>query len=222
MAINPLYGYDTGQYGYGQANTPSRQRKYPAWMTDPNARGIGMAESYTPTVPAFTEIPRYYAPTEPPAAQEQMTAPQSAGFASDTRQGGEGGFGAANDQVGNQPAPGYLGDILGGLGLSTGTYGGSAGGMASGSELDGLGGQAQANTEAMSGSGFGDPRGMYRGGMVTANRLHGPNPPGHDDGFAALEIGEGVMTAAAMQHYGPAFLARLNKLQVPKGAFGKK
>lgn len=230
MAYNALYGYDTALQGYGRANTPGattqgRQRQYPAWMTDMNARGIGEAQDYTPTVPGFIEIPRYIAP--PPIAQAQeQTAPQAMGFTADTRQA-EGGFGAANDQVGNRAAPGYLGDVLGGLGLSTGTYGGIGGGMAdglglTGNEQMGHDANAAAGNENASAQGSVDAAsamdGLWRGGAVTANRLRGPNPPGPDDGFAALDIGEGVMTAAAMKHYGPAFLARLNKLQVPKGS----
>jgi hypothetical protein len=37
-----------------------------------------------------------------------------------------------------------------------------------------------------------------------------------------MDIGEGVLTAKAMKHYGPGIVARLNKLQVPKRAFSKR
>jgi hypothetical protein len=37
-----------------------------------------------------------------------------------------------------------------------------------------------------------------------------------------MDIGEGVLTAKAIRHYGPGIVARLNKLQVPKGAFSKR
>ena len=47
----------------------------------------------------------------------------------------------------------------------------------------------------------------------------GPDPAGPDDGYAALNIGEGVLTAAAMKHYGPGLLRKLNKLVIPKAAF---
>ena len=56
----------------------------------------------------------------------------------------------------------------------------------------------------------------YMGGFITKNRLIGPNPPGPDDGFIAMQTGEGVMTRAAMAHYGPDFLKNVNRLLVPK------
>ena len=52
--------------------------------------------------------------------------------------------------------------------------------------------------------------------MITRNKLMGPNPDGPDDGYGSLKVGEGVLTVKAMKHYGSAFLAKLNKLAVPK------
>jgi hypothetical protein len=63
---------------------------------------------------------------------------------------------------------------------------------------------------------------MYHGGIVTRNKLRGPDPNGPDDGHVAMDLGEGVLTAKAVRHYGPGIVERLNKLQVPKGAFGKR
>jgi len=40
------------------------------------------------------------------------------------------------------------------------------------------------------------------GGPVTLDRLIGPNPPGPDDGFAALDAGEHVLTAAEVRALG--------------------
>jgi hypothetical protein len=37
-----------------------------------------------------------------------------------------------------------------------------------------------------------------------------------------MDKGEGVLTAKAIQHYGPGIVARLNKLAVPKAAFAKR
>lgn len=56
--------------------------------------------------------------------------------------------------------------------------------------------------------GFG---GFARGGMVYPGMLSGPNPAGPDDGYGALELGEGVLTADAMGDIGEAGLAALNK-----------
>lgn len=41
-----------------------------------------------------------------------------------------------------------------------------------------------------------------KGGAVTLNRLIGPNPPGPDDGYAALDAGEHVLTADDVQRLG--------------------
>lgn len=89
--------------------------------------------------------------------------------------------------------------------------GGPGGGGGQGGDGSGPGGD--------SGSGGGGPGGgdsFFKGGMVTLNKLAPPNPPGPDDGYAALNKGEGVITAKAMRFYGPAFLAKINKLAVPK------
>jgi len=130
MAINPLYGYDTSLYGYGQANTAGGGRKYPGWMTDTNARGIGVAQNYAPTAISPIDIPRgnglggFNDQSVAPAA-----APVETGFGGGQATYGAEGAGAVggfNDVVNNQPAPGWLADIIGSLGLSTGQYGGSA------------------------------------------------------------------------------------------------
>lgn len=249
MPINPLYGYDTGQYGYGQANRPqdtpligsvTGRRQYPAWMTDPMARGIGVAQT------------NVYAPPPPMAIPQgdggggfnnQNVLPQqqlsTQGYAPPPEQwmGAEGSnaTGDLSGQGNNQPAPPGLSDILGALGLSTGQFGGSAGSnidnqgksgdFGAMNDLAGFGGDTGGDTQGGKGdigggAAQGDPgamNGFYTGGVVTPNRLRGPNPPGPDDGYAPLDVGEGVLTAAAMKHYGPAFLRRLNKLQVPKG-----
>lgn len=232
MAINPLYGYDTGQYGYAQANqTPQLiGRQYPAWMTDPNARGIGVAQSsaYAPPPPiaipqgdgtgGFNQAPALL----PPAPQNGQEAAGAGYPAPSYGAEGAGAVGDISSNVSDQPAPGILADILGGLGLSTGAYGGPAGDGSTGasSEAASASGGSPDSAAAGFGGGYGGIDGfggLYRGGVVTPNRLRGPNPPGPDDGYAALNVGEGVLTAAAMKHYGPAFLRKLNKLQVPKG-----
>lgn len=105
-----------------------------------------------------------------------------------------------------------LGDITGG---SDGPSGGGMGGMDAGA---GGGMDAGGGVGGMDGNGGG----MYRGGIVTANRLQGPDPRGPDDGYVAMDKGEGVLTAEAVRHYGPGIVARLNKLAVPKKAFARR
>ena len=114
-----------------------------------------------------TPVPPTPAPETPPTAPEQAPVPES------THMGAEGGgaVGEMNDAVNNQAAGGYLADVLDGLGLSTGQYGGPAGDMATGPELAGLGAQAEQNVDAMQGSGFGDARGLATGGRVGPQHL---------------------------------------------------
>lgn len=57
------------------------------------------------------------------------------------------------------------------------------------------------------GYGGGDPGGgadpgYARGGAVSLDRLIGPNPPGPDDGYAALDAGEHVLTADEVRRLG--------------------
>ncbi len=84
---------------------------------------------------------------------------------------------------------------------SSGTEGGGGGesaGTAGGAEMDGTG-----------------AGGMYaRGGKV--GKLSGPNPPGPDDGYAALDRGEYVVKASQAKKHGKT-LARINA-----GKFGNK
>lgn len=279
MAINPLYGYDTGQYGYVQANTPSATRKYPAWMTDPNARGIGVAQQFTAPSIAPIDIPRgdglggFNDQTPVPQPLQQGFGGGQPSYVSEGGgAGGGGSLGFANDAPSNFAPSGFIGDLVNMLGLNIGDYGpttggragygievapagygggvagepgtpgfgggtatsgstgatgfgggpageiGGVGGIDGGGDIGGMGGGMGAGGDP----GMGGVGGMYRGGVVTRNKLSGPNPPGPDDGYAALNTGEGVLTAKALRYYGDGLVDRLNKLQVPKSAFGKK
>lgn len=60
--------------------------------------------------------------------------------------------------------------------------------------------------------------GFFGGGSVTRDRLSGPNPPGPDEGFAALKPGEFVLSAPATQAIGPDVLAALNAALSGHGA----
>lgn len=107
-----------------------------------------------------------------------------------------------------------LGDIQG---AQDGGGGGGAGAGNGGASSSGGGVEAAGAAGQSTGAG-----GMYRGGIVTANRLQGPDPRGPDDGYVAMDKGEGVLTAEAVRHYGPGIVARLNKLAVPKKAFARR
>jgi hypothetical protein len=144
---------------------------------------------------------------------------------------GLGGSQTNNPNVSNMNAVGTApGDLTAapGYGFAAGDYTqGASGGVAGGqtgtmSEIAGGGyGAPAGETGAGTGQGFEAPSGFNnysRGGLVTRNRLQGPDPDGPDDGYGALNVGEGVLTARALKHYGDGIIDRLNKLQVPKKA----
>lgn len=56
--------------------------------------------------------------------------------------------------------------------------------------------------------------GYAQGGIVKG--LLGKNPPGPDDGYAALDRGEYVVRADAVKHYGADFFERLNERKILK------
>lgn len=87
---------------------------------------------------------------------------------------------------------GPMGALAGGVaGRAIGSsFDGPTDGMASGAALDGLGAQAQANTEAMQGSGFGDARGLATGGRVGPQHLRKGMPM-----HGAKKGGLGAVTA---------------------------
>jgi hypothetical protein len=87
------------------------------------------------------------------------------------------------NNMGPAPAPFAGGDPYGG-GDPNGGYGGGYGaGMNDGSGSDA-------------------PGGFAKGGHVTRDRLIGPNPPGPDDGYAALDVGEVVVKASDVKRLG--------------------
>jgi hypothetical protein len=88
---------------------------------------------------------------------------------------------------GGGPGSGNL--YMGGIGDGTA---GDDGGMGDAGP-DGIGGDGN--------NGAGDADGFARGGPVSAGRLAGPNPPGPDDGHAALDAGEYVVRASQAKKY---------------------
>lgn len=77
-------------------------------------------------------------------------------------------------------------------GVDPNSYGGGGGGY------DGGGYGAGMND----GSGSDAPGGFEKGGHVTRDRLIGPNPPGPDDGYAALDHGEYVIKSSDVKRLG--------------------
>lgn len=94
-------------------------------------------------------------------------------------------FGAIND-LGNV---GRLGEIFGAS--ESGYQGGGPDLGVAGGGYDG-GTQSEAAADAA----------YAKGGPVTASRMIGPNPPGPDDGYAALDAGEHVVTAKDVRKIG--------------------
>lgn len=98
-----------------------------------------------------------------------------------------------------------------------GPVGGGAGGGPGGGTA-GPGGDNSGSQDAGSGLNGGNDK----GGILTPNRLMPVGmvdmPQGKDDAIASVQEGEAVLNKKAVAHYGPAFIAKLNKLMVPKSA----
>jgi hypothetical protein len=103
--------------------------------------------------------------------------------------------------VGNQLGSLTQADLVGGGGGSAeGNMGGGVGG-------GGLGG-------AYSG-GSSDPALNYKGGLITNQKIKGPNPPGPDDGYSGLDIGEYVIRKSAVKKYGANIFEQINAGKIP-------
>ena len=109
-----------------------------------------------------------------------------------------GSNGGGGDGGGNG-GDGGSGGAAGGDGGARGGDGGASGGDGGASGGDG-------------GSSGGDGGSWANGGMVTKDRLSGPNPAGPDDGYGALDDGEFVLTAEAVKKMGPMGLEILRRL----------
>lgn len=65
---------------------------------------------------------------------------------------------------------------------------------------------------------FGGGDGLWaKGGRVTKNRLHGPDPMGPDDGFGGLDDGEFVIKKSAVNKYGIELMNAINAGKISKG-----
>ena len=82
-------------------------------------------------------------------------------------------------------------------------------GSARGDSSNDGGGGARAGGGA-TGGGY-----MAKGGMVTPRQVKGPNPPGPDDGYAALDNGEYVIKKSAVKKYGSNIFEQINAGKIP-------
>lgn len=114
--------------------------------------------------------------------------------------GDYGGFGGFGDYGG------YGGD-MGGYGGDSGGYGGDSGGGDSGGGDSGGGGSDGAGADS-----GGDSAGWAKGGKVTMNGLltH-VDPPGPDEGYGALQVGEYVIKKSTAKKLGDKKLNALNQ-----------
>lgn len=70
---------------------------------------------------------------------------------------------------------------------------------------------ADGDSDSSVGSGDNAEGGSYMGGPITRAMLKGPNPPGPDDGYRALDVGEYVIKASTAKKLGAPALKALNE-----------
>ncbi len=241
MADNKLLPYSQSLFNPAtswNADAPQRLNlSYPSWMTDNAARGIGNV--FTPDYTAPGDSMANIVPAYNPVATAQNTdVPSTSSLASPIFPSGiqsenTGGFGGP---PGHEASGNFMGDV-GGLLSGLGRFAGDAyAGAARALGADDGGAQAAADASAASGpggavggavdggyGGSGDHAEQapsnFHGGILTKNKLVGPDPDGPDDGFASVQSDEGVLTRKALKHYGPGIVNKLNKLMVSKAAF---
>ena len=97
-------------------------------------------------------------------------------------------------------------------------------GLAQGYDGKGSQGNTGNNGGGVGGGGLGgagdggDPALNAKGGFITAEKLKGPNPPGPDDGYSGLDIGEYVIKKSAVDKYGRGLLDSINEGKLPAKA----
>jgi hypothetical protein len=130
--------------------------------------------------------------------------------------------------VGNQLGSLTMADILGGniAGVNTGGFpegyidpGAYEGGLGSSAGMGGLTGPNYSDYGGMAGeTGGGDTMGFggeyAKGGMVKM-KPQKYNPPGPDDGYAALDNGEYVIRKSAVKKYGANIFEQINAGKIP-------
>jgi hypothetical protein len=163
-----------------------------------------------PPAPAPEEV------TMSPEEMAELRGPEEIGFTQEqlaemNRVAGETDTGADSGTAGAAGAAG-TGASAAGAGSAAGSASGSA--AAGASAAGAASGESSSETgsgtgDSSSGDGDGGGDGYARGGLVTADRLHGPDPAGPDDGSAALDEGEFVVNAHATAQARP-LLEQLN------------
>jgi hypothetical protein len=63
--------------------------------------------------------------------------------------------------------------------------------------------------------GSSDPALNYKGGLITNQKVKGQNPPGPDDGYSGLDIGEYVIRKSAVKKYGANIFEQINAGKIP-------
>jgi len=136
--------------------------------------------------------------------------------------------------VGNQFGSLTIADILGGnyslpgaisspvsssnvVGTSLGPLGATSSPVTSsnivGSDIGAFGGTSGLGGGYSGGSS--DPALNYKGGLITNQKVKGQNPPGPDDGYSGLDIGEYVIRKSAVKKYGANIFEQINAGKIP-------
>jgi hypothetical protein len=210
LGLNRTYPSWLNQYGYQGSLNTYQDPTVAAGAVDPFMQQVADAQAKTAAGPSTgdtTASPQQPATFDPRTMGGEMNAAGGQGNGEFPNSANAGAFGRGFVDA----ATGFPGAL--GRGISNAFDGGS--GMASGAALDSLNAEAAANTA-------GGAPGLFHGGLVTPNKLGGPDPDGPDDGYAALNVGEGVLTRHALAYYGPGIISRLNKLAVPKDRLAGK
>lgn len=192
-------------------------RSYPSWLNPYGYQGsLATNQDKTfaaPGVDPYSLLPSHAtdgAPASPSAAPDVSPQGATNGGFQGPEMNAVGGVG-----TGEMPSWGGIKDFIGsGIAAARGFPGAMMDAVTGGPSGTAAMGASDINP-AQSGE-QGDARGLHKGGMVTRNRLSGPDPRGPDDGYAALNVGEGVLTAEALKHYGKGIIGRLNKLSIAK------
>jgi len=84
-------------------------------------------------------------------------------------------------------------------------------------DMSGMGGDASSSgstgSDGSAGAAVSGEPGWAKGGIV--DRVAGPNPPGPDDGYGKLKVGEYVVKKSSVNKYGKGLLDQINDGKIP-------